>query len=284
LESSAGNWVKIFWSQCANSECGVHPWHTVLANGQAGKVTDIKAVLLVGGLGMRLRSVVPSAPKALAPVGDRPFLELLIRQLLKQGIRRLVMCTGYLADQIEVEFGDGRDIGVAIEYSKETQPLGTAGAVKLAQPHLQSVSEFLVMNGDSFLELDFSLLVDFHRAHGGLATVAVVAVENAGRYGTVHADSSNKVTAFCEKTGDDAPGLINAGVYVFSGAILGQIPDGPSSLEKDVFPRILDQGVFAAVQRGMFIDIGTPGDYTRAQVLLHRLYRATTNHAEGTQT
>jgi NDP-sugar pyrophosphorylase family protein len=258
--------------------------YTVLANGQAGKVTNIKAVLLVGGLGTRLRSVVQSAPKALAPVGDRPFLELLIRQLQGQGILQLVMCTGYLADQIEVEFGDGRDIGVAIEYSKEARPLGTAGAVKLARPHLEGVSEFLVMNGDSLLEIDFGRLVDFHRAHGGLATVAVVPVDNAGRYGTVNTDSSSRVTAFSEKTGNDSPGLINAGVYFFSRRLLDQIPPGPASLEKDVFPKILDQGVYAAVQRGMFIDIGTPGDYTRAQALLDRLYRATTNHAEGTQT
>ena len=240
-------------------------------------------MLLVGGLGTRLRSLVPSAPKPLAPVGDRPFLELLIRQLHGQGIPNLVMCSGYLADQIEVEFGDGRDLGVAIEYSKETQPLGTAGAVKLAQTHLQSMSEFLVMNGDSFLEIDLRQLVKFHRAHGGLATVAVVPVENAGRYGTVHSDSSHRVTAFSEKTGNDSPGLINAGVYVFSRAILDQIPVGPASLEKDIFPKILDQGVYAAEQRGMFIDIGTPGDYARAQVLLNRLYRATPGEARGSQ-
>jgi NDP-sugar pyrophosphorylase family protein len=227
--------------------------------------------------------LVPSAPKPLAPVGDRPFLELLIRQLREQGIRQLVLCTGYLADQIEAEFRDGRDLGVAIEYSKEIQPLGTAGAIKLAETLLQSVSEFLVMNGDSFLEIDFGHLIRFHRAHGGLATVAVVSVENAGRYGTVLADSRHRVAAFSEKTGNDAPGLINAGVYVFSGALLDQIPAGPSSLEKDVFPKILDLGVYAAVQRGMFIDIGTPGDYARAQVLLDRLYRAAPRDAEETQ-
>ena len=124
-------------------------------------MTDTKAVLLVGGQGTRLRSLVPSAPKPLAPVGDRPFLELLIRQLRGQGIQQLVMCSGYLADQIEAEFGDGLDLGVSIEYSKETQPLGTAGAVKLAQPYLQSVSEFLLMNGDSFLEIDFGQLIEF---------------------------------------------------------------------------------------------------------------------------
>ena len=246
-------------------------------------MTDTKAVLLVGGLGTRLRSLVASAPKPLAPVGDRPFLTLLIRQLQGQGIRQLVMCSGYLADQIEVEFGDGRDLGVAIEYSRETQPLGTAGAVKLAQTHLEGVSEFLVMNGDSFLEIEFDQLIRFHREHGGLATVAVVPVENAGRYGTVRADSSDRVAAFSEKTGNDASGLINAGVYVFSRALLDQIPTGPSSLEKDIFPRILDQGVYAAEQRGMFIDIGTPGDYARAQVLLDRLYRATPREAQGSQ-
>jgi NDP-sugar pyrophosphorylase family protein len=257
--------------------------YSVSAHSQLGNVMDTKAVLLVGGLGTRLRSLVPSAPKALAPVGDRPFLELLIRQLQEQGVRHLVMCSGYLADQIEGEFGDGRDFGVAIEYSKETRPLGTAGALKFAQPHLGSVSEFLVMNGDSFLEIDFGQLVDFHRAHGGLATVAVVAVENAARYGTVRADPSHKVTAFCEKAGDDGPGLINAGVYVFSRALLDQIPAGPASLEKDIFPTILDLGVYAAEQRRLFIDIGTPGDYARAQVLLDQLYRAAPRDAQGTQ-
>jgi NDP-sugar pyrophosphorylase family protein len=246
-------------------------------------VTDTKAVLLVGGLGTRLRSLVPSAPKSLAPVGDRPFLELLIRQLLGQGIRHLVMCSGYLADQIEAEFGDGRDLGISIEYSKEAQPLGTAGAIKLAQLYLQSAAEFLVMNGDSFLEIDFGRLIEFHRAHGGLATVAVVHVDDAGRYGTVLADSSNRITAFSEKTGKDSPGLINAGVYVFSRRLLDQIPAGPASLEKDVFTKILDEGVYAAEQRGMFIDIGTPGDYARAQVLLDRLYRATPSDAQGSQ-
>src|SRR5208282_2179793 len=113
---------------------------------------DTPAFLLVGGLGTRLQSVLPSTPKPLARIGDMPFLELLVLQLRSQGIRRLVFCTGYLASQIEEEFGDGQKLDVAIEYSIESQPLGTAGAVKLAQSHLSHDSEFLVMNGDSFLE------------------------------------------------------------------------------------------------------------------------------------
>ncbi len=119
------------------------------------------ALLLVGGLGTRLRSAVPSVPKPLASVGKKSFLELLIRQLKHQGIRRLILCTGYLADQVENEFGDGRALDLEISYSKELEPLGTAGAVKLAQSHLGNVSEFLVMNGDSFLEIDCVISFNF---------------------------------------------------------------------------------------------------------------------------
>jgi D-glycero-alpha-D-manno-heptose 1-phosphate guanylyltransferase len=232
---------------------------------------DIKAVLLVGGIGTRLRSVVPSAPKPLASVGNRPFLELLVRQLRHQGIRRLVMCTGHLADQIENEFGDGHELGVEIEYSKEPHALGTAGAVKLARHHLQSDPDFVVMNGDSFLEIDFSRLILYHREQGGLVSMAVVAVQNAQRYGTVQVNAAHRVTGFAEKSGSAAPGLVNAGVYVFNRAIFEHIPEGPASLERDVFPQILDHGICALEQRGMFIDIGTPEDYARAQAICDRL-------------
>jgi NDP-sugar pyrophosphorylase family protein len=232
---------------------------------------NVTAVLLVGGLGTRLRSIVPSTPKPLASVGGQPFLELLVQQLRYQGIRRLVMCTGYLGDQIENEFGDGRSWDVAIEYSKELSPLGTAGAIKLAQPYVRRAPDFVVMNGDSFLEVDLHQLIRFHREHGGLASMAVVQVKNAGRYGTVQMDVEGRVIGFSEKTGHDAPGMVNAGIYVFDRAILKHIPEGPASLERDVFPRMLDHGVYALEQDGMFIDIGTPEDYARAQELRERL-------------
>ena len=242
---------------------------------------DTKAVLLVGGLGTRLRTLVPSAPKPLAPVGDRPFLELLVRQLLIQNIRRLIMCTGYLADQVESAFGDGHNLGVAIEYSRESDPLGTGGAIKLAQSYLRSSSDFLVLNGDSFVEVDLRQLVQFHRTHGGLATMAVLSAENASRYGTVHVNSGNRVTEFHEKTGNDSPGLINAGVYVFNRELFDHIPDGKVSLEREVFPRILDRGVYVVEQHGMFIDIGTPADYMQAQQLFGRLDQATPPAHDG---
>jgi NDP-sugar pyrophosphorylase family protein len=235
---------------------------------------DIKAVLLVGGLGTRLRSAVPSGPKVLASVGKRSFLDLLIGQLRSQGIHRLVMCTGYLADYIEKEFGNGRAWSVEIEYSKEEQPLGTGGAVKLAARYLENDSEFLVMNGDSFLEMDFHKFMEFHRGHDAMATIAVFRVENTNRYGTVNVDGDGRVQGFAEKTGRDVPGLVNGGVYIFKQSVLQCIPEHPSSLEKDIFPRLLDHGVYAQEQRGMFIDIGTPADYARAQALCDSLNNA----------
>jgi NDP-sugar pyrophosphorylase family protein len=231
----------------------------------------MKAVLLVGGLGTRLRPAVPSLPKALASVGDRPFLELLVRQLARQGISQLVMCTGYLAEQIEKTLGDGSNFGVKIEYSKEAAPLGTAGALKLAQRYIQHESEFLVLNGDSFLQIDFIELISFHRKHDSMATLAVVPVQNASRYGTVQVEADDRVVRFLEKTGDHVPGIINAGVYVFSSAIFARIPEGPASMERDVFPNLLELGVYAFEQRRLFIDIGTPDDYGRAKEMYDRL-------------
>lgn len=229
---------------------------------------DVKAVLLVGGLGTRLRSVVASKPKVLASIGDQPFLELLVRQLRSQGVRQFVMCTGYLADQVEGIFGDGRRWEVSIEYSREETPLGTAGAVKLAEPYLRGVPEFLLLNGDSFLEIDFADLLKVHRREGALATMAVLRVEDASRYGTVDVEASGRVRGFAEKTGDTRPGLVNGGIYVFSEAVWPYLPQGPASLERDVFPRLLEHGVYAREQHGKFIDIGTPADYARAQELL----------------
>ena len=242
---------------------------------------DIPAVLLVGGMGTRLQSILPSTPKALAQVGNMPFLQLLVLQLRSQGIRRMVMCTGHLADQIEEEFGDGHRWGIAIDYSKESGPLGTAGAVKLAERYLSQVSDFLVMNGDSFLELDFRQFIHFHRHHGGLISMAVRRVLDATRYGTVQLDTLDRVAGFHEKTGAQVPGMVNGGVYVFNRAILEHIPQGPASLEKDLFPRLLEQGVvYALEQHGMFIDIGTPEDYARAQELFDSLSRAAVRESQ----
>jgi D-glycero-alpha-D-manno-heptose 1-phosphate guanylyltransferase len=235
---------------------------------------DIPAVLLVGGIGTRLQSVISSTPKPLAPVGDAPFLQLLVRQLRSQGIRRLVMCTGHLADQVEKEFGDGHRWDVEIVYSKELSPLKTAGALKLAKCHLDRYKDFLVLNGDSFLEMDFHEFIRLHRKHGGLITMAAPKVPDAARYGTLQLDANNRVIGFREKMGAPVAGIINGGVYAFQRSILQHIPEGRASLETDIFPRLLEHGVYAVEQQGMFIDIGTPEDYARAQSLCQSLYQA----------
>lgn len=238
-------------------------------------------LLLVGGMGTRLRPVLTGKPKPLAPVGDIPFLELLVLQLHSHGLCRLVMCTGFHADQIQREFGDGLKWNVRINYSEETHPLGTAGAVKLAERFLDSTSEFIVMNGDSFLEVDFQQLLRFHRKKGGCASIAVRRVPDAARYGTVQVDAQERVVRFSEKLGLQESGLINCGVYVFDRKVMKHIPDGPSSLERDVLPGLLEHGVFASEQNGMFIDIGTPEDYTRAQSLYRSLSKAALSIGES---
>jgi NDP-sugar pyrophosphorylase family protein len=238
------------------------------------KQENIPAILLVGGKGTRLQAVVSSKPKPLALVGDIPFLELLVMQLRSQGVHRMIMSTGHLAEQIEETFGDGGRWNSDIRYSRESQPLGTAGAVKFAEGYLEEGSDFLVVNGDSFMEIDIPEFLRFHRQHGGVVSMAVRRVPDAARYGTVHVDASKRIIGFSEKTGNTSPGMINAGVYLFRRSVLKLIPEGPSSLEKDLFPKLHTQGMYAFEQDGMFIDIGTPEDYARAQRLYQELYQA----------
>jgi NDP-sugar pyrophosphorylase family protein len=219
------------------------------------KQENIPAILLVGGKGTRLRAVVSSKPKPLALVGNIPFLELLVVQLRSQGVHHMIMSTGHLAKQIEETFGDGGRWNADIRYSRESQPLGTAGALKFAESYLEESSDFLVVNGDSFMEIDISEFVRFHRQHGGVVSMAVRMVPDAARYGTVHADASKRIIGFSEKTGNTSPGMINAGVYLFRRSVLKLIPEGPFSLEKDLFPQLLTQGMYAFEQDGIFIDI-----------------------------
>jgi NDP-sugar pyrophosphorylase family protein len=139
---------------------------------------------------------------------------------------------------------------------------------------VELASDFLVMNGDSFLELDFTKFLAFHRERGGVVSMAVRRVPDAARYGTVQVDAQNRVVGFHEKTGSQSPGIINGGVYAFDRAVFEHIPQGPASFEKDVLPHLLDRGVYALEQHGIFIDIGTPEDYARAQTLSQTLQEA----------
>jgi D-glycero-alpha-D-manno-heptose 1-phosphate guanylyltransferase len=226
------------------------------------------AILLVGGLGTRLRSVVSDVPKPLAPIEGRPFLDLLLEQLGRfPSVDRVVLAVGHLADHIVERYAAGSATRPAILFSREATPLGTGGAMRQALERCDS-DPVLVMNGDSYFDLDFDGMRRAHESTDALLTVAVTEVPDCGRYGAVSvAPGGTRVLAFREKDGIAAPGLVNAGCYLVSRGALAHFPAGASSFERDVIPRLLG-GTFAWVQGGRFIDIGTPETYALAQSVL----------------
>ena len=232
----------------------------------------MQAVILAGGLGTRLHSVIGDLPKPLAPVQGRPFLEYQVKMLTASGFTRLVLCVGYRNELIQAHFGDGTAFGAQIIYSIEHQALGTAGALRQAQSHLDDT--FLVLNGDTYFSADLSLLVKSHTAAQALATIALVRTLNAGRYGHVSLDADGYIAHFNEK-GNSDPGFINAGVYIFSSAALRNLSDQiPLSLETQAFPELARQKLLrGCVLKGYFVDIGTPESYAQFQedVALGRL-------------
>lgn len=225
--------------------------------------SDLTAAVLVGGLGTRLLPVVADRPKALAEIHGRPFLQYLLDQLSTAGCSRVVLCTGYLGEQIEQAFGK-RYKNLQVSYSRETRPLGTGGALRLALPHLLS-DPVLVMNGDSFCATDLTSLWDWHCGHSSQATMLLVGVANTKRYGSVKINPDGAVTQFVEKK-QGGSGLINAGVYLLSREVIESIADGTAvSLEHDVFPALMSNGLYGYQERGRFLDIGTPEDFAAAE-------------------
>ncbi len=223
----------------------------------------MQAIVLAGGLGTRLRGVVPDLPKPLAPVAGRPFLAIVLEQLTKQGVTSAVLSVGYRYELIRDAFGDRFD-GLALDYAIEDRPLGTGGAIRLALRACGG-GDVLVLNGDSYTELDISQMQARHgEARAGL-TVCVVEVADAGRYGRVRVEGSS-IVGFSEK-GVPGPGWINAGVYVMRRDLLEGL-DLPAafSFETDVLAaRLGELRPLAYRTAGRFIDIGVPEDYARAQ-------------------
>ena len=228
---------------------------------------QITAFVLCGGLGTRLRSVLNDRPKSMALVGGVPFLQLLLERVRSEGVQRVVLGTGYLAPQIEEFFRDGRDFALRIAYSREDEPLGTAGALKLAESKLSD--PVLVLNGDSFVEWNLASALELFRKRDAAAVIVLQAVPDVTRYGSVTVDADGRVTEFVEKGARDGAGLINAGVYLLRKEIVSALPPGRViSLERDVFPKLLSGKVYGLVSDGLFIDIGIPADLERAQTVL----------------
>ncbi len=216
-------------------------------------------LILTGGLGTRLRPAVADVPKTMAPVAGKPFLEYLITWISRAGFRPTVLCVGYRSRQIQEHFGDGEKFGVRLIYSIETEPLGTWGAIRQAK-QWTGPSEFLVVNGDSWVDVDLRQLLEFHRTKRALASLALVQVENPARYGSVKLDSDRKILDFTEKSTGGAT-LINAGVYVFSQEIFSAVPAKVRSLEKEVFPVLVGKQMYGLPVQGLFIDVGLPEEY-----------------------
>ncbi len=225
--------------------------------------SSLTAVLLAGGLGTRLRSVVSDRPKVMALVAGRPCLEYWLEALVGLGIRRAVLCTGYGAEFIQAHFGD-RFGELELVYSREDQPLGTGGALALALAQRLS-DPFLVLNADSFLRADLGAFLAWFGAEARSHALLALAVEDRSRYGGLELDGEGRVRAFLEK-GEGGPGLVNAGVYLLRAEALRGLPlDRPTSLEREVFPALATQGALQAhVLPGSFLDIGTPESYAEA--------------------
>jgi NDP-sugar pyrophosphorylase family protein len=223
----------------------------------------VAAAVLAGGLGTRLRAAVPDRPKVLAEVNGRPFLAHLLDRLAAAGARDATLLVGYAADRVRAAFGD-RHGPLRLAYSREPEPLGTGGAVRLGLPHLRGES-VLLLNGDSFCDVDLAALLAFHRTHPPGATLTLTRVPDAGRYGRVRLDGY-RVTDFEEKNPHAGPGWINAGVYLFARELVEAIPAGRAvSLEGDCLPAWVAAGrVWGFAGGGRFIDIGTPESYAAA--------------------
>jgi NDP-sugar pyrophosphorylase family protein len=224
-----------------------------------------RAVILAGGIGTRLRPYTTILPKPLMPVGDRPILDVVIRQLARAQFERVTIATGYLAELIEAFFGDGSRHGIPIDYFREDEPLGTVGALSLIE---DLDEDFLVMNGDVLTDLDYRALLDRHRAGGQAATIAAVRREVKISLGVMHfaaEDDGDRVTGYSEKPTFDFE--VSMGIYCFAPRAIELIKPGERLDFPDLVLRLIDAGesVKAWRSEGYWRDIGRPDDYEQAQ-------------------
>ncbi|MGN6594086.1 MAG: sugar phosphate nucleotidyltransferase [Terriglobales bacterium] len=229
---------------------------------------SLDAAVLCGGLGTRLRDALPGVPKGLAPVGGRPFLELLVEELAGAGVGRIVLCTGVGADAIREHFASRR-WPAEVVFSEEPQPLGTGGALALARTQLGS-DLVLVCNGDSTVPgLDWAAFFAAVRASGLAGGLVVTPADARTDAGVITLAADGRLLSFAEKPEGAAAGYHSAGIYLFSQALVNEMPAGSaSSLERDWLPRWCSRGLFGYVHQGALVDIGTPERWARAQAEL----------------
>ncbi|MGE5588815.1 MAG: sugar phosphate nucleotidyltransferase [Clostridia bacterium] len=230
----------------------------------------MKAVILAGGKGTRLRPLTQNTPKGLVPMVTRPFIEYQIELLLAHGMHGILLSLNYMAAEFSRQLQDGARWGVSIEYALEDVPLGTGGAMKNCEAYLDG-ERALVLNGDVLTDIDLGKLIAEHEERGNDVTITTVTVDDPAAYGLVLADPSGRVTGFLEKPGSDeaAVNTINAGIYVIEPSVIAGMPQGRElSFEREVIPALLANGAAVRVHssQGYWLDIGTLRNYLKAHM------------------
>lgn len=229
----------------------------------------MKALLIAGGFGTRLRPLTYTRPKHLLPIANRPHIEHVFDQLLSHGITDVVLLTSYLAEAFQQVIDRARRNGIQVEVAHEAEPLGTAGAIKNAA-HLVGDESFFAFNGDVLSSVDLTAALGFHKASGGVGTIVLTPVEDPSAFGVVPTDGAGRVERFVEKPppGTVDTNEINAGIYILEPEVLELIPSGKVvSIEREVFPGLADEGrLFATATDSYWMDIGTPEKFLAANM------------------
>ena len=230
----------------------------------------MRAVVLVGGFGTRLRPLTSDLPKQMLPIVDRPMIEHVVGHLAAHGVEEVVLSLGFLPDAFLDAYSDDRCAGIPLYYAVEPEPLDTAGAIRFAAEDAGIDEAFLVLNGDVLTDLAVDELIGFHRASGAEATVSLTPVDDPSRYGVVPTDADGRVTGFVEKppAGAAPCNWINAGTYVFEPSVIDRIEPGRRvSVEREVFPAMADEGVLYGLRsEAYWVDTGTPETYLGVQL------------------
>ena len=231
---------------------------------------EVTGVILAGGMGTRLRQVVSDRPKVMAEIKGKPFILYLLDQLAEVNIERVIISTGYMGSLIEEAIGFSYK-GLQVDYSREDTPLGTAGALKLAE-QIVDAEYCLVMNGDSYTEFDAISLFMSGKQKNANITLVVKALDETDRFGVVCKNENNEIIDFMEKGSNKGAGFINTGVYLMKTSVIHKIPKKtPCSLEYDFFPSMIGKSIYSDETKGDFIDIGTPESFAHAERFFKQL-------------
>jgi len=224
----------------------------------------MKALILVGGFGTRLRPLTLSVPKPIVDFANKPSIIHQIEALVKVGVDEVVLAVNYQPELMSACMDEwGTKLGVKITYSREPEPLGTAGPLALAREHLDDGKPFFVLNSDVICPFPFKDFLEFHKSHGKEGTIMVTKVDEPSKYGVVVSDSqTGRIEKFVEKPKVFVANKINAGMYIFNPSVLNRIEPKPTSIEKEIFPKMAEEGqLYSFVLQGFWMDIGQPKDF-----------------------